>query len=103
MENPRIHFFKAEKVSAELSSKIAFINEEDESMRLEGEVEVRDYERSTELYLDELRWDPAQRKFISDSQVRKITPQAVITGKGLVADEGWNEVTILENVEVEGK
>ena len=103
MEKPVIRFFKGERITAEISSAAAFMNEENESVRLEGSVEVRDFERETELYLEELIWDPADRKFRSFSSVRKVTPQAVITGKGLLADEGWNEVVILEKVQVQGK
>ncbi len=79
-------FLKADK---------AFFKEDGSALELEGNVCFKDSAATTELYMDDLKWDDERKIYYTDNKVKQVTEEAVVTGSGLRADKELNRVEIL--------
>lgn len=61
-----------------------------------GNVIVHNTEKQQTLHTEELHWDKQKQTIYTEKQVRIETPEEVLTGKGMTANQGFDRYKILE-------
>lgn len=96
MEGVRIDFFhQNEELNSTLTSDRGVVNTVSNDMVAQGHVVVASKDGSR-LETNQLRWDNARQKIVSDDSVRVTRGQTVMTGIGLESDPSLDHVVIRE-------
>lgn len=90
-----IEFFdETGKKSATLKSNRGTYKKEENLYIVRGNVIANNIVEEQTLHTEELNWDPETKKVYTDKFVRIVSPEQIITGTGLDANEDFSEYTI---------
>jgi LPS export ABC transporter protein LptC len=94
----RVDFYDSEgNHTSVLVADSGFIQEKRQNLEALGNVEVTTQE-GIQLETQSLRWDPQERKIVTDDFVKITKKEDVITGQGLEADEELKHFVIKKSV-----
>ncbi len=99
----KITFFGPEnKVSSILRADSGLLFKKTENMEAFGNVEILFVKDSTEVYTSHILYESRKRLIKGDKDVKILTPDGVIYGKGFVTDPEMNHIKIFGKVKGHG-
>ena len=95
----KIHYFQNDKVVSVLKADRGEIDTSGHHVTATGKVVLKG-ENGIVLTTDRLHWDHARERISTDSRVKVVQKDRVLTGRGLVSDRNLERVEVLHDVEI---
>lgn len=83
-------FDENQKLSSLLTSEYAYYKKETNLYTVRGNVVMKNFKEGEILKTEELHWEPQKEQIYTDKAVRIETPEEILTGKGMVANEDFS-------------
>jgi len=103
VSNPEFNIYTRDNNKIFMRADEGIIYKNTEKIELKGNVFFKDLKRNVKVYLEDLKWLPDKKIFISSGYVKEIINNTIITGKGLIADEELLNIEIKENIVIKKK
>jgi len=87
-------FYRDGAVSADFQADKVVFSEDGSEMEASGEVLILDKKNNAKIYLEDIRWNNAQRIYFTDKKVRQVSPDGQIDGTGLTATDDLGRIVI---------
>lgn len=103
LEDFKIRFYDNKRTASVLSAKNGSIGSQSRDIRVSGDVVISSQGKGVRVETQEAAYSSKSKKIFSESRVRIIKKDRIITGRGFEASRDLNDVQIKDDIKLEMK